>query len=51
MPTEPLKSILDRDLSKTLGKQTIELAVPLLRELVNDATHVFARCHDSAKGK
>lgn len=50
MPTEPLKAILDRDLSKALGKQTIELAVPLLRELVNDATHVFARCHDSAKG-
>ena len=51
MPTEPLKTILDRDLSKALGKQTIELAAPLLRELVNDATYVFARCHDSAKSK
>jgi hypothetical protein len=51
MPTEPLRTILDRDLSKALAKQTIELAVPLLRELVNDATYAFARCHDSAKGK
>jgi hypothetical protein len=51
MPTEPLRTMLDRDLSKALAKQTIELAVPLLRELVNDATYVFARCHDSAKGK
>ena len=51
MPTEPLRTILDRDLSKALGKQAIKMAVPLLSELVNDATHVFARCHDSAKGR
>jgi hypothetical protein len=51
MPTEPLRTILDRDLSKAIGKPTIEIAVPLLRELVNDATHVFARCHNSVKSK
>ena len=50
MPTEPFKQILDRDLSKVLAKETIELAVPVLRELVNDGTWVFIRCLDSVKG-
>ena len=51
MPTEPLKHILDRDMSKVLGSNTIQLAAPLLRELVNDATNVFTRWLDSSKGE
>lgn len=51
MPTEPLKTILDPDMSKILARDTIQIASPLLRELVNDATYVFARCLDSSKGK
>ena len=44
MPTEPLKSILDRELSRAEAKEVIELASPLLQELVNYSTHALARC-------
>ena len=51
MPTESMKTILDRDISKVLAKDVIECAVPLLTELVNDGTNVFARCLGSSKGE
>lgn len=44
MPTEPLKKILDRDFAKAGARDFIELASPLLRELVHHATHAFERC-------
>lgn len=44
MPTKPLKSILDRELSKAEAKELIELASPLLQELVNYSTNALVRC-------
>lgn len=45
---EPLETILDPNMSRVLARETIQIASPLLRELVNDATHVFARCVGSS---
>lgn len=47
MPTNPLDSILDRELSKAEAKEIIEIASPLLQELVNFSTNVLARCSTS----
>lgn len=44
MPTRPLESILYRELSKAEAKEIIELASPLLQELVNYSTNTLARC-------
>lgn len=51
MPTEPLTSLLDRDLSIALARERIDTASRLMRELVNFSTKAFARCADSAKGE
>ena len=47
MPTEPLKGLLDRDLSKAMAKDLIDVACPLLQELVNYATNAWRRCETS----
>jgi hypothetical protein len=47
MPTNPLESILYRELSKAEAKEVIEIASPLLQELVNYATNALARCATS----
>jgi hypothetical protein len=47
MPTNPLESILYRDLSKAEAKDTIEIASPLLQEIVNYSTNALARCATS----
>jgi hypothetical protein len=44
MPTEANEYILDRDLAKVAAAQVIELASPLLQELVNFSTHALVRC-------
>jgi hypothetical protein len=44
IPTESLPSILDRDMAKASAEELIELAAPLLREVVNHATWAFQRC-------
>jgi hypothetical protein len=41
---------LDRDLARAQAKSVIDVVSPLLRELVNHATNVFARCDHSSKG-
>lgn len=51
MPTKPLESILYRELSKAEAKDIIEIASPLLQELVNYATNALARCATSTSGK
>jgi hypothetical protein len=51
MPTEPQQSILYRELSKVAAKEVIEIASPLLVELVNNGTHVLLRCASSISGK
>ena len=45
--TKPLESILYRELSMAEAKEIIELASPLMQELVNYATNVLARCATS----
>jgi hypothetical protein len=50
MPTEPLESILYRDLTIAQARPVIDVAVPLLEELVNFGTHALVRCATSAQG-
>lgn len=50
MPTEPLESILYRELSLVDGKELIDIASPLLQELVNFGTNALVRCLSSASG-
>jgi hypothetical protein len=50
MPTEPLETLLYRDLSKVAAKEIIEIASPLLQELVNYSTNAFRRCESSTTG-
>jgi len=50
VPTEPLESILYRDLSKVEAKPLVEIASPLLQELVNYGSGALARCAASASG-
>jgi hypothetical protein len=47
MPTKPLKRLLDRDLQKVRAEPVIQLACPLLREIINYGTNLFARCEAS----
>lgn len=51
MPTKPLETLLDRELSKVVARDIIEIASPLLQELVNYSTNAFARCATSTSGK
>lgn len=51
MPTKPLDSILYRELSKVEAKEIIDIASPLLQELVNYATRALVRCATSIPGK
>ena len=51
MPTKPLEKLLYRELSKVSVKELIDIASPLLQELVNFSTNAFARCASSSKGK
>jgi len=51
MPTEPHHSILYPDLSKAEARDVIEIASPLLRELVNYASSALLRCATSTSGK
>jgi hypothetical protein len=50
VPTEPLDSILYRDLSKVEAKLVVEVASPLLQELVNYGSNGLVRCAQSASG-
>ncbi len=50
VPTEPLDSILYRDLSKVEAKLVVEVASPLLQELVNYGSNALVRCAQSASG-
>lgn len=51
LPTEPMKKILDRELSVTGNKELIDLASPLLQEIINYSTAAFGRCSGSSKGQ
>ncbi len=47
MPTDPLQSILYRDLAKVAAREVIERSSPLLTELVNYGTNALVRCTSS----
>lgn len=51
MPTDSLQSILYRELATANAKPLIQIASPLLRELVNFGTNALVRCATSTKGK
>ena len=44
MSTTPLRRILDRDFQKAQAREVIDVARPLLDELVNYGTNVLGRC-------
>ncbi len=50
MPTKPLPSILDRELSIAGARDFNQEACLLLKELVNYSTNAFARCDRSTTG-
>jgi hypothetical protein len=47
MPSDPVLDMLDRDFSRAAAKETIDIAGPMLREIVNFATRAFVRCDTS----
>lgn len=51
MPTKPLESLLYREFQKAAVKEIINVASPVLKELVNHATNAFMRCQDSPSGR
>jgi len=49
MPTDPLKKIINRDSSKANARPMIDIAKPLLHELVNYASNAIVRCATSSE--
>lgn len=50
MPTEPLLGLLNREAAKEDAEAMIQVATPLLRELVNYGTQMFNRCQAASTG-
>jgi len=50
MPTEARHDVLYRELSIVDAKEMIDIASPLLQEVINFATHVFVRCISYSDG-
>ncbi|MFH1085671.1 MAG: DUF5677 domain-containing protein, partial [Chloroflexota bacterium] len=44
MPTQPLDRLLDREFSVVAARELIDMVSPLLVEIINYGTNVFARC-------
>ena len=44
LPEKPNLKVLDRDFSRAGALEVIEMACPILREVVNHATNVYLRC-------
>lgn len=51
MPTEPLTSVLYRELMIAQAKPYIDLASPLLKELVDYSSNALIRCATSVRGE
>jgi hypothetical protein len=49
MATDALEALLERDLAIANVRDRIEIAVPLIREVVNYGTMAFARCDKEPK--
>ncbi len=50
MPTEPLSDLLNRDISASGAQKLVDMASPVLREVVNYGTRVFDRCQHHSSG-
>jgi hypothetical protein len=50
MPTQAFEPLLNRDMSKVLPKPVINIASPVLQEIINYATNLYQRCQTSRKG-
>lgn len=50
MPTNPPAGLLDRDVSRVDARHLVDIASPLLREVVNYGLAAFARCVGTVKG-
>lgn len=48
MPTKPLESVLYRELAVVEAKHLIDIASPLLKEIVNFSTNALIRCGSSS---
>ncbi len=51
MPTKPFEPLLYRERARVEAKKTIDIASPLLQELVNYATNAFQRCQAASTGE
>ncbi|MFC2048322.1 DUF5677 domain-containing protein [Chloroflexota bacterium] len=51
MPTEPVKDPLNRETVMELTKPVIEIASPLLIEVINYATDVLGKCQNSSQAE
>jgi hypothetical protein len=51
MPTKPLEALLYPELAIAEARELIELASPLLREVVNYSTNAFVRCASEKHGE
>lgn len=51
MPTKPLETVLYRELSQVAVNDIIGVTSPLLQEVVNYSTNVFARCLGASVSK
>jgi len=51
VPTKPFEPLLYRELARASAREIIDIASPLLQELVNYATNAFQRCQTSSTGK
>ena len=51
MPTEPFQKIIWREMSIAQARPSIEVASPLLVELVNHASNALVRCQTAAPPK
>lgn len=50
MPTKPFEPLLYREFQKAAAKEIIDIASPMLQEIVNYSTNAFQRCQSSSKG-
>ncbi len=51
MPTKPFEPLLYRELARASAREIIDIASPLLQELVNYATNAFQRCQTASAGE
>lgn len=51
MATDEFKEVIDRSFAKVLVQKAVDIACPLLQEIVNHASHAFRRCQLEASNE